>query len=194
MSKESDYRYSVFAAGNSDVQSEAARLATTLDEHLTLQGKDVPEPLRESGAVRNFGVSEVIIGCTLFVTAVETLAKDLRKNLWDDFYKVIIQPQYVAFLEKLDQRLKGGNARAKKTFVDGVWYAEFNVLVSISVVGDTFEEVAKQFHLVQEVHENALRWIVANGSGGKPVHHYKIQGGKINVEPILLERFVDSLQ
>ena len=194
MNKASEFSFTIFSSGNAEMKSESARLATAIEEQLPSYGETLPRPLRVSGVVENFGVSEVIIGCTLFVTAVETLAKDLRKNLWDDFYKVIIQPQYVAFLEKLDQRLKGGNARAKKTFVDGVWYAEFNVLVSISVVGDTFEEVAKQFHLVQEVHENALRWIVANGSGGKPVHHYKIQGGKINVEPILLERFVDSLQ
>jgi hypothetical protein len=194
MNKASDFSFTIFSSGNAEVKSESARLATAIEEQLPSYSETLPGPLLVSGVVENFGVSEVIIGCTLFVTAVETLAKDLRKNLWDDFYKVIIQPRYVAFLEKLDRRLKGGNARARKTFVDGVWYAQFSVLVSISVVGNTFEEVAQQFHLVQGVHENALRWIIANGSGGKPVHHFKIEGGKVNVDPILLDRFVDTLR
>ena len=53
MSNTSDYSYTIFSAGNSEVKSEAARLATTIEEKLPSYRKTLPAPLQVSGVVTN---------------------------------------------------------------------------------------------------------------------------------------------
>ena len=42
--------------------------------------------------------------------------------------------------------------------------------------------------VLPKVHANAASWIATNGIQ-KPVHQYRIEGGKVNAAPILAEHF-----
>jgi len=187
MSKTPDYSYIIFASGDAEWYREAAApLAESLEEVVPFHGKEVPAPLQTvSGVVKNDWKPFAVLGCALFV------AQHLTAKFLDDVYAQI-QPRIKALLEKLDSKLNGGNRRAQKVFTVSVWYAEYNVLVSVSVVGKDFDSVVKQLHLVQGVLANALTWIATNGTQ-KPIHHYNIEDGKVNAAPVLLDRFGEML-
>ncbi|HUA67019.1 MAG TPA: hypothetical protein VMA13_00605 [Candidatus Saccharimonadales bacterium] len=72
------------------------------------------------------------------------------------------------------------------------WYAEQNVLVSVSVVGRDFEELVKQLYLVPTVHSGALAWIATNGVQ-RPVHYYRIEDEKVSPVPMLFDRIEETL-
>jgi len=95
-------------------------------------------------------------------------------------------------LEKIDRRLSAVNRKKRCAFKCSIWYDEHDVLVSVVVLGNSFDEVVKQLHLIPVVHTNALVWIAANGVQ-KPIHHYKIKDGRVNAPPLLLDRLVDAM-
>lgn len=187
MNKVPEYSYTIIASGNSQVHDEAALLAKVLEESLTFHGKDLPDPMKVSSSVRNDWRPLAVLGFTIFVS------QRLGGKFLDDVYTQILQLRIKPLLAKIDQKLNIGNRKAKKAFVVSVWYSEHNVLVSVSVVGKTFDEVDQQLHLVPGGHTNALYWIAANGAG-KPVHHYTVEDGKVNVAPVLLDRFDELLR
>jgi hypothetical protein len=129
------------------------------------------------GAVNDF-VGFAVIGITLFIT----------KKIGDDFYDVVLKPRVRKCFEWLDGKLTGGNRKTQKVFVSNIWYQRHNVVVSVAVAGKDFAEVVSQLDLLGIVHANALNWIIARGVSA-PVHHYRIEDGKVNAEPLLLERF-----
>lgn len=182
MSTPEGYTYTIHSAGDSDMMRVAAELASETEAIVPYHGADLPAPMRirNSGATNSLTVF-VVLGATLFV------AKHLTGKFLDDVY-IQFQPRVKAFLEKVDSKLSGGNRAAKKIFNVSVWYEEYQVLVSVSVAGTTYDDVAKQMPLVNDVHRNALVWIAVHGIQ-KPVHHYHIEDGKVSPTPVLLDRF-----
>lgn len=188
MSKPSGYSFTLIAAGDSQWYREvSAPLAKVLEEVVPFHSEALPELLRvRSGIVTNALTSFVVLGVTFFV------ANHLGGKALDEVYVRLIQPRFKTFLAKIDQKLKGGNRKAKKVFSVNRWYAEHNVLVSVSVVGRNFDEVVKQLDLVSPVHSNALAWIANNGTQ-KPVHHYRIEDGKVSPVPLLFDCIEETL-
>ena len=68
-----------------------------------------------------------------------------------------------------------------------IWYGQNNVLVTVAIVGSNFEEIVSQLNLMGQVHAGALHWIATRGVSA-PVHHYLLEDGKVNAEPLLFER------
>jgi hypothetical protein len=160
--------------------------ADAMEKLLPPHAGDVPQPLRLSKANRNDATTAVLLCFTLFV------AGHLTKKVLDDVFAIIIQPRLKPLLEKIDLKL-ARNRADKKSFNASVWYAEFNVLVSVTVVGKSFAEIIEQRDLIPTVHANAISWIAANGVQ-KPIHHYSIEDGKVNAAPILADHFQDVLR
>ena len=188
MSKMPNYSYVIFASGNAEWYREAAApLAKSLEELVPFHGPEVPAPLHTvGGVVKNELHSIVLLGCTLFV------AQRFATHFVDDIYAQI-QPRIKAILATIDQKLTGHNRKAKKSFTVSVWYFDYNVLLSVTVVGPDFEAVAKQLDLVPVVQANALAWIAANGVG-KLIHHYRVEDGKVNAAPVLLDSFEEMVK
>jgi hypothetical protein len=116
----------------------------------------------------------------------------MSRKFLDDVYAQF-QPRVKAFLASLDAKLNGGNRKAKKVFHVNVWYSKYNVLVSVAVAGRTFDDIVNQLQLVPVVHSNALTWIEMNGIQ-RPVHHYRIEDGKVSPTPMLLENINQALK
>jgi hypothetical protein len=187
MAEAQNFGYTVIASGDSQMQGEAALLAKAIEEHVPYYGSDLPEPLRFNRIVTNDWKSFVALGVTFFV------AQRLGGKFLDDVYAILIQPRLKPVLEKLDTKLNGGNRKAQKVFTVSVWYAEYGALVAVAVLGHTFDEVVEQIHLIPTVHSNALNWLIAN-KFTKPVHYYKIENGKVNAAPLLLDHLAQGLQ
>jgi hypothetical protein len=186
--KPSGYSFTLVAVGDSQWYREvSAPLAKVLEEVVPFRSGELPKPLQvRSGIVTNALASFVVLGVTFFV------ANRLAGKALDDVYTQLIQPRFKTFLAKIDRKLNGGNRKAKKVFSVNRWYADHNVLVSVSVVGRSFDEVVKQLDLVSLVHSKAFAWIAANGTQ-KPVHHYRIEDGKVSPIPLLFDRIEDTL-
>ena len=181
-----DYAYAVMASGDSQMHAQAALLGEAIEEHVPSHGPELPEPLRPNPSVRNALIPFVALGVTFFVV------QRLGGKFLDDVYAQLLQPRIKPLLEKIDARLNRGNRLARKLLSVSIWYAEYQVLVTVALVGSTFDEIAEQMHLVSTVHFNALNWLTTH-KVTKPVHYYKIEGGKVNAEPILLDRFTPDL-
>ncbi len=172
--------HTIFAAGNSNwYKNVAAPLAESLEEVLPRHIGEIPVPLRQrmNRSAVNDLVGVAVIGMTLFIT----------KKVGDDFYDVVLKPRVRKCFEWLDSKLTGGNRKTRKLFVSNIWYHKHNVVVSVAVIGKDFSEVVSQLNLLAVVHTNALNWIVERGISA-PVHRYKIEAGKVNAEPSLLNR------
>jgi len=182
MSAPADYSYTILSVGDSDMMRAGADLASEVEAVVPYHRDNLPAPMRiRDGGGTNSLTVLVVLGTTLFV------AKHLTGKFLDDVY-VQFQPRAKAFLEKIDTKLSGGNRKAKKLFTVSVWYEEYQVLVSVSVAAATFDDVAKQIPLVNDVHRNALMWMAVHGIQ-KPVHHYRIEDGKVSPTPLLLDHF-----
>jgi hypothetical protein len=189
MMKATGYSYTIIAAGDSEVYREAAvPLASALEQVIPHRGGPLPSPLALPRDARNdvATVGVLLVGLILFV------AKDMTKLAVTDVYTKLIKPRLNAVLEKIDIQLSGANRKTRRAFNCSIWYDEHDVLVSVMVVGNSFDEVVKQLHLIPVVHANALVWIAANGSQ-KPIHHYKIEAGHVNATPLLLDRLADAM-
>ena len=189
MMKVTGYSYTIVAAGNSEVHREAAApLASALEQVIPHHDKPLPSPLALPQDARNDAatVGVLVVGLILFV------AKDITKLAVTDVYTKLVQPRLNAVLEKIDRRLSGENLKRTRAFKCSIWYEEHDVLVSVVVLGNSFDEIVKQLHLIPVVHTNALVWIAANGVQ-KPIHHYRIEDGRVNATPLLLDRLGDAM-
>jgi hypothetical protein len=188
MSTQPETFFSMFTAGDSDWISEVSiQLAKIIEERLPYGGENLPEPMRVSKDIFVSAViSFVMVGFTIYV------ANRLGTKALDDIYNQFIQPRFKKFLSEADRKLKGGNRKVKKVLTVNRWYAEGNVLVCVSVVGRNLREVVNQLDLVPLVHISALGWIASNGRL-KLVHHYRIEGGKVNATPFLFDRIQEIL-
>lgn len=65
--------------------------------------------------------------------------------------------------------------------------------VCVSIVGKNFDEIVQQLDLVEIVRSNALKWISEHGASA-PLHHYRIDGGKVNAKPFPLECLDQAMQ
>jgi hypothetical protein len=187
MAETQDFSYTVIASGDYQVAEEAASLAKIVEQHLPFHREEMPEPLRFKSEPRAAWGALLALGVTFFV------GQHLARKFLDEVYTVILQPRIKPFLEKLDQKLNGGNHKARKMFTVSVWYEDYDTLVAVSVAGNSFDEMLQQLALVPTVHANALSWLATN-ERSKPVHYYKIEDGKVNAEPLLLDRFIDVLR
>jgi hypothetical protein len=172
--------HTILAAGDSNwFGNVAAPLAKAIEEVIPRHIGEIPVPLRQRinrGAVNDL-VGIAVVGVTLFVT----------KKIGDDFYDVVLKPRVRKCFEWLDDKLTGGNRKTPKVFVSNIWYQQHNVVVSVAVVGKDFAELVSRLPLVGSVHSSALRWIAEHGASA-PVHHYRIENGQVNAQPVLLER------
>lgn len=186
MSTVTDYSCSIVALGDEEFFREvAAPFAGSLQKLVPPYTGELPRPLRGSQSFQNGPMTVVLVGFTIFV------ASHLTKRVLDDIYSTIIQPRLKPLLETTNLKLR--QIRTQKSFNASFWYGEHNVLVSVTVVGNSFAEILKQIDLIPTVHTNALAWIIANGIQ-KPIHHYKIEDGKVNAEPVLAEHVKEVLR
>jgi hypothetical protein len=187
MDKPTGYSYRVHSLGDSQwCQELAAPIWKEAADLVPFYDKELPEPMKVPGVVTNAFTSLAVIGVSFFVV------KHLTGKFLDDVYAQF-QPRVKAFLAKVEQKLNGGNRKAKKIFSVNVWYAEYDVLVSVAVVGRSFDEVVDQLKLVPSVHSRALNYIRTAGRQ-KPIHHYEIENGRVSPVPKLLDRISETMQ
>jgi hypothetical protein len=176
---------SFLSAGDSDwIKRVIIPLADDIESIAPRHVGEIPAPLRRRmtrSQVVNAGVGPVIAGVTLFVAA--TIA---TKTL-GDFYDILLKPRIRKIFQGLDKKLSGGNCKSQKVFNSSIWYQEFGVLVSVSVVGKTMNEIESQLDLVDETHSNARNWVAEHGAVA-PVLYYKIEAGRVNAKPQLADR------
>lgn len=181
---------SFLSAGDSDwLKKITIPLADDIESIAPRHLGEIPPPLRRRMArsqVVNAGVGPVVAGFTLFVAA--TIA---TKTL-GDFYDILLKPRIRKFFKGLDKKLSGGNCKSQKVFNSSIWYQEYGVLVSVSVLGKTMAEIESQLDLVDEIHSNARNWIAEHGAAA-PVLYYKIEAGKVNAKPELADRLEEIL-
>jgi len=103
-----------------------------------------------------------------------------------DFYKVVILPRYKPWLDKISATLPGTPGALGKAVSVVLHYEAFGVSVRVDSVGATYADAARQAHLIEDVHANAVAWILTNGPG-KRVHYYRIADGKVNAEPMMYD-------
>ncbi len=160
-------------------------LATGIEEVVPRHIGEIPPPLRQrmnrSGAVANGLLGLVVVGVVIFV------AQKIGGKGLEDFYEVVLKPRFRKCFEKLDARLSGGNRKAQKEFTTNIWYQQHGVVVSVSIVSDDMAAIEAQLDLMGQIHLNALTWIETHGVSA-PVHQYRIEKGKVNAKPILLDR------
>jgi hypothetical protein len=175
--------HSIYALGNSDwYRDVAAPFAEAMRETIPRHVGEIPPALRQrmTRGAQNHYLGYAIVGVTIFVA----------KKIGDDFYEIVLKPRIRKCFEWLDGKLKGANRKAQKVFVSHIWYKKHDVVVSVSIVGKDFAEIASQLDLLDVVHSNALNWIAKRGVSA-PVHHYEIANGRVNAEPLLVE-MIDS--
>ncbi|HSY16678.1 MAG TPA: hypothetical protein VK815_00015 [Candidatus Acidoferrales bacterium] len=128
---------------------------------------------------------------TYFGVAIAAIGFYALKKVTDDFYDVIVKPRVRKVFEALDKKFIPANNKAKKVLILSVWYEQYDLVVSVSVVGEDFDKIITQLDQVGVVQRSALAQVAAAGVLA-PVHHYTIEDGKVNTEPELFER-VDEL-
>jgi len=185
MSTLAGYKCSFLTVGDADFLEEVAiPFASSIEELVPPYKEKLPEPLRIPRNIQNNPFSLVVLGVTIFV------ASHLTKKILDDVYSTIIEPRLKPFLKKIDAKLK---KKGKTTFNISIWYSEFNALVSVNVVGDTFADIESQLPLLKTVHVNALAWIAVHGVQ-KPIHHYVLEKGNVNATPLLTDTVQEALR
>jgi len=177
MNTSTGYTCMVTASGNPDFyRGVAVPFAEAIEELLATRKGEIHAPVKMSAVIRNDATSFILLGITIFV------AKYFTKNVLEDFYANTIQPHLESQLLKIESKVSRN--RLKKSFNISLWYAEYDALVSVTVIGNSIADVAEQLHLIPGVHENALFRVTANGTQDK-IHHYTIVGGKVNAVPLL---------
>ena len=174
------------AVGDSDwMDNVAIPLVRGIEEVVPRHIGNIPPPLRQrmnrSGAVANSLFGIVVVGVVIFV------AQKIGGKGLDDFYDVVLKPRFRKLFVKLDARLNGGNRKAQKRFTTNIWYQQHGVVVSVSIVGKDMAAIESQLDLMGQIHLNALTWVETCGVSA-PVHQYRIENGKVNAKPMLLER------
>jgi hypothetical protein len=175
----------VLAAGDSEwYRAVAIPFAGEFEELIPQYLGDFPAALRQrmNRGATNHLLGYAVIGITVFVT----------KKIGDDFYDAFIKPRIRKCFEWLDEKLAGGNRKAKKIFVFNIWYKSHDVVISVAIVGKNFAEIVSQLNLLGVVHTSALNWIAKRGVCA-PVHYYRIENGQVNAAPLLLER-IDQIE
>ena len=188
--QKADLSVNFTAAGDSDwYQNVLSPLARELEAAIPRHIGNIPPPLRhrmtrsEPVIVNAFGMVAVV-GVTLYFLHK---ADKLLDKVLDDGYEVILKPQVRKMFQGLEAKLTGSNRKSKKAFVVNIWYEQHNVLVTVAIVGSSFEEIVSQLDLMGHVHAGALNWITTRGVSA-PVHHYALEDGKVNAEPLLFDR------
>jgi len=184
--------YTTFISGDSDFFSEIGiPLAGELKKHLPSFGisqnkNNLDESLVVSRAPTNNVVAIAgVVGIIFFV------GSRIAGKIIDDIYIAKIQPKVKEILGQAEKNLTGANARKKKMYWFGVWYAEPRVLVLVTAVGDTFEQILNQNDLIVATHANANSWIEKNGRH-KTIHLYLLENGRANVTPILFDSLMEA--
>jgi hypothetical protein len=184
----------IYGAGNADWFRNV--LAPLQDELLAVVPRhlgEIPLPLRQrmtrsEPEIMNAWGMVLVAGVTLYVArkAGKVAGKYFEKAL-DEGYDVVLKPRIRKLWKGLDKMLIGANKKHDKAFLVSIWYEELNVLVTVAVIGATFDDIIGQLDLMHQVHTNALTWIASHGVSA-PVHHYLLQDGKVNAEPLFFER------
>lgn len=145
---------------------------------------DLPEACRQrhirSGAMNAF-----------FGYAVAGIGLYILKKAADDWYDVSVKPRLKKVFEAIDKKLIPANKKSSKVLIMSVWYEQYNVVISVAVIADDFDQIVAQLDQVGVVQRNALA-AVESGGVLAPVHLYTIEGGQVNTKPELLDG-VDEL-
>jgi hypothetical protein len=174
----------MMANGNADWFEEVMKpLLAEFREFPRFQG-DFPQSCRQrktrSGAMNAF-----------FGYAIAGIGLYLLKKAADDWYDVSVKPRLKKVFEAFDKKVIPTNKRARKVFILSVWHEQYNVVISVAVIDDDFDQIVAQLDQVGVVQRNALA-AVESGGVLAPVHLYTIEAGRVNTKPELLER-VDEL-
>jgi hypothetical protein len=182
------------ASGNADWFSNVViPLQKDISTALPRHPGEIPPPLRQaltSGEpqITNSWSTVLTVGVAVSVPVGKLLSKVIEEG-----YAIILKPRIQKMWEGLEKRLTGGNQKSKKAFLFSFWYEEFNVLVTVTVLGNTMDDIVNQMDTVFQVQLNALTRITTIGVSA-PVHHYLLLNGKVNAEPELFERQEDVIR
>lgn len=141
-------------------------------------------------SVRNDAATfAAIFGVVFFVS------QRLTGNFVDDVYTVILQPRIKPVLEQIDTYLRGKRSKSnpKRVFNWTQWYEEYEVWVSVSLVGEFQSDTESRLDLMKDAHGDARKWIAENGVQ-RPVHHYEIENGKVNLKPIFADHLSEVIR
>ena len=173
MTTPSGYSFRINTMGDSEVTGEiASPLSRELESILPYRPVELPDSMRQSGAICNVFGGGIILELTLYVAA------GFAVKAIGDVYTTLIQPRIKPYLEKCDRKLGGANIQAKKTVTVSMWYEEYQALVSVSMVGNSFDDVAKQLDRSRTIHADALADLTSGGTQKQA--YYKIECGKIS--------------
>jgi hypothetical protein len=186
MSEENGFSVTTFCGGDIGMFDH---VGIPLAEALNIFPQESRERLNLAGKnifVRNNAETVLWYGFAIFV------AGHLTKKILDDVYTVSIQPRIKPVLEKVEARFKEKRP-PKKIFNWSLWYGEYQVWVSVSMVSEFDADSESQLNAMKDVHRTALEWINANGVKGT-VHHYRIEKGFANVAPIIADHLSEVIR
>lgn len=149
----------------------------SLPDHASFQIDS--EPKADSALVAG------LIGIVFFISS------KMASKLWDEIYKLKIQPKLQEVLKKVDKKLTGANKRKQKFLQSSIWYQDLEVFIVVLLKDDTYKEITKQLSLIKHVQKNALTWVQDNGVV-KPIHLYLIENGSVNLEPKLFDNLMEA--
>lgn len=187
-----DCTYTTLVGGDAAfIRAVGIPLVEALDATIPADGicRDESEP--DDALAINDRPRNDVVAIAGIVGVVLYFGSCITKKILDDIYAVKIQPKVKEILGQADNRLSGANSRKKKMYQFGIRYAEQRVFVLIGVVGETFDEVLGQCHLLTTIHTNAVHWIKDSGRQ-KPIHLYVVQDGCVNVAPLLFDQLAEA--
>jgi hypothetical protein len=186
------YQFTTLVSGNESFYEHVGiPLAGALESCLPDEG------ISQVGANMDSALSlnrQITASASLIVGTVGVLlfvAGSISKDLLHDIYIAKIQPAVNKILNSADKKLEGENAKGEKAFEVGFWYSEERVIILIAIFGDSFKEILKYHDMVKDIHRNGVSWIQRNGRQ-KTVHLYKVESGKVNLEPYLFDTLAEA--
>lgn len=187
-----EYQFTTLVSGNSSFYKHVGiPLAGALERYLPNEGiyhvgDDIDEALALSRQPKAF-VSLVAgtVGVVLFV------AGSLSKDVLHDIYIAKIQPTVKKVLASADKKLDGENVKGAKAYEAGFWYAEERVIILVAIIGDSFNTILKYHDMISDIHQSGIKWVQKNGRQ-KTVHLYKVEHGKVNLEPFLFKTLAEA--
>lgn len=156
------------------------------DESVSLLDGELPAPLQAKPIPTNFLTAiGGVVGVVIIVEAGKWLAGKLLDKGFDEFYQAVLRPKVANLFSSAEVKELSVNSKKKWLYQVCVWYEEYGAGVLLTLVGNSYEEVLQQEHLIRTVHSQAVDWLVQHGAEYH-VHLYICECGKVNVKPIEL--------
>ena len=162
--------------------SEALESDAALDVH----DGDLPAPLQTEPRPQ---MDAAAIAATIGILAF--LGSWAAKKVLDEIYAAKIRPKIKEIFGSSDAQSLPNKPGKKWLFQLGVWYEEEQVLVLLTLVGDSLHEILEQEHLLPTLHSGAVDWLIRNGADS-PVHLYIVENGNANLEPLTFNHVTES--